>query len=109
MKLVRAEMLEAARVFLPPGVKGNTDSSGGPRRRNPNAAQCFPCRCSGGSSFRKTDPERRPGEQSMLEAPPQLGQLEMQAAVAALASTRPEGRQSPIHRQVLLMGVWDVW
>lgn len=45
----------------------------------------------------------------MLEAPPQLGRLEMQAAVAALASTRPEGRQSPIHRQVLLMGVWDVW
>lgn len=44
----------------------------------------------------------------MLEAPPQLGRLEMQA-VAALASARPEESQSPIHRQVLLMGVWDVW
>ena len=103
MKLVREEILGAAGLPSPWG-KGNTDSSGGPRRRDPNAAQCFPCRCSGGSSFRKTDPERRPREQSMLEAPPQLGQLEMQA-VAALASARPEGSQSPIHRQVLLMGV----
>lgn len=73
MELVGEEMLEAVRIFLPPGVKVTQTAMGGPRRRNPNAAQCFLCRCSGGSSFRKTDPERRPREQSMLEAPPQLG------------------------------------
>lgn len=43
----------------------------------------------------------------MLEAPPQLGRLEMQA-VAALAIAQPEGNRSPIHRHVLLMGEWDV-
>lgn len=45
-----------------------------------------------GSSFLKTAPERRPREQSMLEAPPQLG---WQAA-AAPARAQLEGSRSPI-------------
>lgn len=47
-----------------------------------------------GSSFLKTAPERRPREQSMLEAPPRPGRLGRQAA--APASTQPEGSQGPI-------------
>lgn len=53
--------MEVARAFLPPWGEGNTDSRGWAGGRNPNAAECFPCRCSEGSSFHKTAPERRPG------------------------------------------------
>ena len=70
-KLVGGEVAGAARVLLAPGGS-YTDSGGRAGRRNPQAAQGPPCCCSwqgAGSSFLKTAPERRPGEQSMLEAP----------------------------------------
>lgn len=89
--LVRGEVERMARVFLLPG-EGDTDSGGRAGRRNPQAAEGFPCCCSGaGSSFLKTAPERRPGERSVLEAPPRLG---WQAA-AAPARAQLEGSRTP--------------
>ena len=64
-------MAGVARVLLAPGGR-YTDSGGRAGRRNPKAAQGPHVAARGGaqgSSFLKTAPERRPGEQSMLEAP----------------------------------------
>lgn len=47
-----------------------------------------------GASFLKTAPERRPGEQSMLETSPRSGRQ----AAAAPARAQLEGSQSPIMR-----------
>lgn len=86
-----------ARVFLPPGAKVTQTAEGGQGGGIQMQLNASHVDAQKGPPFTRQLQKGGPGSSPCWKPPPQLGPLEMQA-VAALASTQPEGSQSPITR-----------
>lgn len=75
MQLVKEEILEVARVFLPPGVKVTQTAEGGQGEGVQMQLNASRVDAQEGPPFTRQIQERRPREQSMLEAPTTAGAI----------------------------------